>query len=125
LRTDGTRGCDPRTDCTRKIFDGIGMSPEQVYDNALGTDMAGPHAYNNIPPLRVFINKVSKVHDFMNSWRYAKDSGLFKGFNSTTTNDLFEIYSFGGMLPAAVFTGFAHLGGNPAILFHKSRDDKK
>ena len=125
LRTDGVRGCHDESEihCKKLFLKHAGMAAEQV-DNPVpgGLPIAGDHFYNDMPVIRALVNKVSKVHDFLNSWGYNKSSGLYKGFGNPILNDAFDVYSFAGMLPAAAFTGAAHLGGNTGALLSFTGD---
>jgi hypothetical protein len=49
----------------------------------------------------------------MNSWGYNGDTGNWVS-RSELYNTTFQAYSFVGMLPAAVYTGYAH--GGPMLL---------
>jgi len=69
----------------------------------------GPHPYYDwIPGAPRFVELVSKVHDFFNELAGAYDTiGRYVPSRSGLYNDLFNLYSFYTMVPAAAYTAFA------------------
>jgi hypothetical protein len=69
----------------------------------MASEGSGQHLYNENSYLGRFINQVSKVHDFQNSWSYNMGTGWYVS-RGVVFDTLFQAYSFAGMLPAAAFT---------------------
>ncbi len=65
-------------------------------------------------PFNRFINKVSKTHDYQNSWHYNQGTGFFQPFTNQMGAELFEVYSFIGMPVAGAYTALA-LGGTDLV----------
>ncbi len=113
LRTDGTRPTIPeqgRSEYADNWFTRSGMASEgsgkHLYDSGqwLEQKLGNPVAQF----ARTFVNAVSKIHDWQNSWSY--DSvGRFVS-RSQLYNTLFQSYSMAGM-PVAGLTTAALLGG--------------
>lgn len=94
-----------------------GTSPGEgnwLTEGGMASEGSGLHYYNENSLLGRFINKVSKTHDYFNS-DISKIFG-FQGYDSATGlwlsgteayNTMYQVYSFGGMIPAAVYTGAA------------------
>ncbi len=70
-----------------------------------------PHVYDSIPGASYFVNMVSKVHDFVNSWGY--EAGNYVS-GSELYNTGFQTYSMGMMVPAAAYTTGALMDGLPS-----------
>ena len=75
---------------------------------ALENDEAGRNFITKFGPLSVFINAVSKIHDFGNSWNYDQDTGQDIQRNPWI-GAVIEIYSGSTMLPAAAIAGAAEV----------------
>ena len=60
-----------------------------------------------------FIVDVSKIHDYMNSWNYHPDSGLYIAGRGLAFDAAFQVYNASGMLPAAFLTLSAKVGQAP------------
>lgn len=73
------------------------------------------HFYNENGYFGRFINQVSKVHDLFNSSGYNWDTGAWVS-RGPVYDSLFQIYSFSGMLPAGLATGYASvISQNPML----------
>src|SRR5678815_5460707 len=86
----------------------------------MGVEGSGGHFYSENSAIGRFVNAVSKLHDFMNSWNYNSDTGssYFPGYyisRGAVFDTLFQGYSFAGMLPAAGVTALSLMGDQPAI----------
>ena len=103
-RTDGGRGGTTELNWIA----GRGMEPEG----------SGKHWYDPGGPLdselvRNFIVDVSKIHDYMNSWNYHPDTGLYIADRGLAFDAAFQVYNASGMLPAAFLTLSAKVGQAP------------
>jgi RHS repeat-associated protein len=78
--------------------------------------------YNSDSPIGHFINRVSKVHDFMNSWRYV--SGKYNPFGNYTFDTLFDVYSFAGMPIAGAYTAFSFHGSSAYTTYMLTVENK-
>lgn len=63
--------------------------------------------------VRHFVTDVSKIHDYMNSWNYHPDTGLYIGGRGLAFDAAFQVYNASGMLPAAFLTLSAKVGQVP------------
>jgi hypothetical protein len=97
-RSDGGRICVP--ECTSLIAKIGGVMSNE----------GEAHWYDPESFFGRFTNSVSKVHDWMNGWTYQNGDYSSRGAAFDTAFDAF--YNFPGMIPAAVYTGFAFYG-NP------------
>ena len=107
LLTDGGRDIDYPTynpNKTGNWFTNTGMAFEG----------SAAHYYDENGYIGRFINYVSKVHDFQNSWNYSATTGFYMS-RGAAFDTIFQAYSFAGMLPAAAFTGAALLDGRSYI----------
>jgi len=92
---------------------GMGQEGRGLFDAA--TNPNG-HYYSENSYLGRFINQVSKVHDFFNSVGYDGSTGAWIS-RGEVYDSLFQIGSFAGMVPAALFTGYATVvSQNPLLL---------
>ena len=99
LRTDGTRrDANLTREGSYSIFSDFGMAYEG----------SGKHIYENNRIMRYFIIDVSKIHDWMNSWRY-NANGLYMS-RDVWSDTAFDIYSFLGMPVAAAATVTGYVG---------------
>jgi RHS repeat-associated protein len=100
LRTDGTRVCIGCTRENQNWFTRLGqMAPEGSENNKVfGISYKVGSRFGE------FVNMISKSHDFMNSWRYLNGNYIA---GNEFFETLFQIYNASGMIPAAIFTGFA------------------
>jgi hypothetical protein len=120
LLTDGARDVDYTNNPNKEgnLFTTTGMAGEG----------SGAHIYSENGHIGRFVNFVSKLHDFQNSWSYNPNTGWYMS-GGATFDTLFQAYSFGGMLPAGVVTGVALVADNPATYsFGNDRpykDDKR
>ncbi|MBN8760476.1 MAG: hypothetical protein J0I94_08615 [Thiobacillus sp.] len=96
LLTDGARSCIGSSTQCAGLFDSLVMAREA----------GGKHLYSENSFIGRFVNWTSKTHDFMNSWNYDKKIGGWIG-RGVVFNSFYDFTSFAGMLPAAVFTGYA------------------
>ena len=113
LLTDGGRG--PKQIPGTDAGDGNWLTNGGMADEGTGCYFYDPvgsgHLYREKWLIGRFVNQVSKVHDWFNSdasmafgfQGYDRATGLWLS-GSETYNSLFQVYSFGGMLPAAAFT---------------------
>ena len=119
LLTDGTRDieseCGKNSTCWGSNFiTKTGMGTEG--GGLLSATNPGGHSYNENGYFGRFINQVSKVHDFFNSPGYNWDTGAWIS-RGPVYDTLFQLYSFSGMLPAGLVTGYAHgFSQNPELL---------
>ena len=122
LLTDGTRGSTTvwkKEPIRTKWFTEAGMAREA----------SGNHRYLENGLIGRFINKVSKVHDYFNSdvsrlfgfHGYDQVTGLWIEAG-TIHNHLFQLYSFSGMLPAAIYTGGALVAPYPIYPYSQLGD---
>ncbi|OOG39663.1 RHS repeat domain-containing protein, partial [Polaromonas sp. A23] len=111
LLTDGSRDVDYTENPLKEgnWFTKTGMAGEG----------SGQHLYSENSYLGRFVNAVSKLHDFQNSWSYSPDTGWYMS-RGATFDTLFQAYSFAGMLPAAVGTGVALAADHPATYLYFS-----
>jgi RHS repeat-associated protein len=88
--------------------------------NGMASEGSGQHLYSENSLLGRYVNKISKTHDYFNS-NISKLFG-FQGYDSSTGlwlsgtetyNTMYQVYSFTGMLPAAVYTSAAILAPYP------------
>ncbi len=102
LLTDGGRGEIPGSNTGKENF---------ITKGGMALEASGDHLYDENSLVGRFINRVSKTHDWFNS--DASRNFGFKGYDpatgmwlagGTAHNTAFQIYSFSGMLPAAIFT---------------------
>lgn len=94
------------------------MEPEGIELSQLG-----PLGSYNIKPYKYFINDVSKVHDFFNSWHYDRVTGHWAPMSTQLGAELFEIFSFVGMPVAAVYTETSYLAPYPVSSIKELYDD--
>ena len=102
-RADGARPC---VGVCGDLASDLGITMSNEYKPGFPA-MRGAHWYNDLPVIDTAIVRVSKVHDFFNSWSY-NNVGNYVG-TSYLGNTLFQLYSFAGMPVAAVYTFAAHL----------------
>jgi len=113
LVTDGGRGFEQidNTDPGK----GNWLTASGMSEEGAGFDPTIPdHAYSENSNFGRFINLTSKPHDYYNSnlsryfgfEGYDVDTGMWLQGNETY-NSLFQVYSFGAMLPAAIHTSVA------------------
>lgn len=63
-------------------------------------------------PSKIFVNRVSKVHDFMNGVPgYRNGNFVTRG---SFYDSVFDVYSMVGMIPAAAYTAVAYANEIPA-----------
>ena len=103
-RTDGTRGTQG--------------SRNWISDSGMAQEGSGDHWYDqggwlDSELVRHFITDVSKIHDYMNSWNYDPNTGLYIGGRGLAFDAGFQVYSVSGMLPAALLTLSAKVGQVP------------
>lgn len=120
LLTDGGRDTD---------YDTLGYGKQKgnlITNGGMALEGTGDHYYNEDSYLGRYVNKVSKTHDWMNS-NLSKSIG-FHGYNADTGfwlsgseayNTAFQIYSFGGMLPASIYTNAALMAPYPVDAFRE------
>ncbi len=106
LLTDGGRGPLPGSDTS-----GDGNF---ITRGGMALEASGEHLYNENSIIGRYVNFVSKTHDWSNS-NLSQFIG-FDGYDNATGmwvagsesyNTMFQVYSFVGMIPAAVFTSVA------------------
>lgn len=113
--TDGVRDQKPGLDQNGRpypqrdnLITSIGMEQEG----------SGKHWYDENSYLGRFINNISKTHDWMNSWGYDHNTGYWIS-KSLGYNTMFQLYSFSGMLPAAIYTSAAISASAPLPLWRE------
>lgn len=107
LLTDGSRDVDYDTYNKNRAanwFTRTGMADEG----------SAAHWYSENGNMGRFVNFVSKVHDFQNSWSYSAQTGFYVS-RGVVFDTLFQAYSFAGMLPAAALTGVGLSANVPYI----------
>jgi len=92
----------PRLGHNKGLLTWMSMAPE---GSATNNYMLIP--YNADSARGHFINQISKVHDFMNSWGYS--SGCYAG-HGVVFDTIFDIYSMSGTIPAGAYTALAIYG---------------
>jgi hypothetical protein len=75
-------------------------------------------------PINRFIQSVSKVHDWMNSWGYDRAAGLYVS-RGNTYDSLFSTYSWAAMPPAAIYTLAAQQSPNALITATRSTERER
>jgi len=100
--TAGTRPCVGCSSENQNWFTQLGMAEEGLDHNYM------IFRYNTDSSFGHFINQVSKVHDFMNSWGYDANGSYVAG--TLSHNVAFQAYSMTGMIPAGVYTALTVSG---------------
>ena len=100
LNPDGSNGVD------RSYFAGLNMTAEKdgMQNSWWGNDL-----------LRQFFNRVSKVHDYGNSWAYDTMGNWIS--HGRIADTLFNVYSASTMIPAAIYTATAYYGSYIGTVF--------
>ncbi|EKM3681665.1 type IV secretion protein Rhs [Vibrio alginolyticus] len=122
LLTDGTRGSTP-------VWEKKPIRTEWFTEAGMASEASGNHRYLENGLIGRFVNKVSKVHDYFNSdvsrlfgfHGYDQVTGLWIEAG-TIHNHLFQVYSFSGMLPAAIYTGGALVAPYPVYPYSQLGD---
>lgn len=103
LNTQGVRPCEPEPNCpARSLLEFGSMKGE---DSAKQILFGG--SYDVDSGFGHYINTVSKVHDFFNSWGYNPATGNYVA-GGLLYNTVFDTYSMIGMPIAAGYTSFAY-----------------
>lgn len=120
LLTDGWRNKECVGECWGENWltsAGMGKEGAGLYDPVTNTE---GHYYSENGSLGRFINQVSKVHDFFNSVGYNGNTGAWIS-RGEVYDSLFQVYSFAGMGPAALLTGYATVVSENPMLLRNSR----
>jgi hypothetical protein len=123
LRTDGARD----TDWT--------LNPNEegnwLTTSGMEREGSGLHWYDPGGPLdnkypRYFVNDVSKMHDWFNSWNYNPANGFYLS-RGEAFDSVFQLYSFVGMPVAGALTAVGYLSQTPfnQFLLLKPRKDSR
>jgi RHS repeat-associated protein len=106
LRTDGARDVDYR------------FNPNQeenwLTKSGMAGEGSGKHLYDpgnmlDNKYLANYVNDVSKIHDYFNSWSYDQNTGFYLSCG-TGFDSMFQIYSFAGMPVAGALTLMNYAG---------------
>lgn len=113
-------GCHEDSRAVKRTDGGRGgtTEPSWIAELGMAEEGSGDHWYDpggllDSKLVRYFITDVSKIHDYMNSWNYHPDSGLYIANRGLVFDAAFQVYNASGMLPAAFLTLGAKVGQAP------------
>jgi RHS repeat-associated protein len=118
LRTDGARDVDYARNPTRSSN---WLTKSGMEGEGLGTHWYDPGGPLDNRFLARYINQVSKLHDWFNSWNYNADTGFYMSRGSAF-DTFFQLYSFGGMPVAGLITGAAQTAILPYDRLYRQQD---